>query len=107
MSINETRRYVPRPDPAMARRRIVAGALLGLLVQMLAAIILGVTALPGTTFSDGATMSAFSSMIATPACFAVGFSLMFSAKTRQLGVGLLVGAIVGTLLLAGGCAAFG
>ncbi|GLZ79880.1 hypothetical protein Afil01_46870 [Actinorhabdospora filicis] len=84
----------------------MAGALLGLLLQMLVAIVLGLM-MPGTSFSDGVTMSAISSMVATPACFAVAFSLMFSPRTRQVGVGLLIGAIVGTLLLAGGCAAFG
>jgi len=96
-----------RPDPTLARRRIVAGALLGILAQVVLASILGLMAVSGGTIGDFFAMGSFSSLVATPLCFAAAFGLMFSPKTRQLGVGLLAGAIVGTLLLAGGCAAFG
>ncbi|MEV0648418.1 hypothetical protein AB0I28_24460 [Phytomonospora sp. NPDC050363] len=107
MSLNDSRYGYARPDPTLARRRIVAGAILGLIVQVILATVLGLIAVQGGTIGDMFAMGSFSSLVATPACFVAAFALMFSPRTRQLGVGVLVGAICGTLLLMGGCAAFG
>ena len=96
-----------RIDPLTARRRIVAGAILGVLAQMILATVLGLVGVSGGGLGATIAISAFSSLIATPACLILAFALMLGRNTRQLGTGILLGAVVGTLLLMGGCAAFG
>lgn len=85
------------------RRRFGSGFFLGLVLLVILAFALGFVLVGG--FSEtlkvrlGAT--SLSLLVATPLTFVLGFFVGMFGKVRRLGMGIVVGALVGTIVLAG------
>lgn len=84
-----------------SRRRFGSGFFLGLVIQLVLAFALGFLLLDNVGTSLGARFfaSTISCLIATPVVFALGFAIGLNGKLRRLGLGMVVGALVGTVLI--------
>lgn len=81
-----------------ARRRFGVGIALGAGLQMLIAVILGFILAGTFILSVRVAATLFSSLIATPAMFTAGFALMLKDRSRPLGGGIVLGALLATIL---------
>lgn len=82
------------------KRRFFTGFPIGIIFTLIIAVALGFVLVPNAANFDvrlGAT--AISVTIATPAVWVLGFALMLSQKLRAFGGGMVVGALVGTLII--------
>ncbi|GAB3647005.1 hypothetical protein [Glycomyces tarimensis] len=84
-----------------SRRRFVSGLFLGLVILVLLAMALGFVLVDnvGTSLTVRLVSSAISCLIATPLTFALGFAIGLSGRLRKLGMGVVVGALLGTALI--------
>lgn len=81
-----------------ARRRFGVGIALGAGAQIVIAVILGFILAGTFIMSVRVAATLFSSLIATPALFTVGFALMLKDRSRPLGGGIVLGALLATML---------
>jgi hypothetical protein len=93
-------RSAPVPsDQVFARRRLIVGIIAGAVVQFVLATVLGFVLAGGLAMGIRVMATLFSSMIATPLLFVGGFALMLKDDSRSLGGGVVLGALLSTLLL--------
>lgn len=82
------------------KRRFFTGLPIGMVLHFVLAVALGFVLVPNAVNFDvrlGATV--ISCAIATPAVFVLGFAIMLSGKLRAFGGGIVVGALVTSLLV--------
>ncbi|WP_026924117.1 hypothetical protein [Glycomyces arizonensis] len=86
-----------------SRRRFVSGLFLGLVIHVLLALALGFVLVDSIGASAAARLGSttLSCLIATPLTCALGFAIGLSARLRRLGMGLVVGALIGTAAIVG------
>jgi hypothetical protein len=98
---NRARAAAQAADSAVySRRRFVTGLLLGFVIQLVLAAVLGfllVDQMGPLNVRLGATT--ISCLIATPVTTALGFAIGLSGKLRRLGMGIVVGALLSTLVI--------
>ena len=84
-----------------SRRRFASGLFLGLVIHILLAFALGFILVDnvGSSLTVRLGSSAISCLIATPVTWALGFAIGLSGKLRRLGMGIVVGALLGTALI--------
>jgi len=85
------------------RRRFASGFFLGLVILVILAFALGFVLVDdiGETLKVRLGSTAISLLVATPLTFVLGFFVGLFGKVRRLGMGIVVGALVGTIVLAG------
>ncbi|WP_030158091.1 hypothetical protein [Glycomyces sp. NRRL B-16210] len=85
------------------RRRFASGFFLGLVILVILAFALGFVLVGdlGESLKVRLGATGISLLIATPLTFAFGFFIGLFGKVRRLGMGIVVGALVGTAVLAG------
>ncbi|QSB04292.1 hypothetical protein [Natronoglycomyces albus] len=82
------------------KRRFFTGLPIGAVIHLVFALALGFVLVPNAVnFDVRLGASVISCAIATPAIFVLGFALMLSGKLRAFGGGIVVGALLTTLLL--------
>lgn len=85
------------------RRRFGAGFFLGLVILVILAFVLGFVLVGGfgETLRVRLGATALSLLVATPLTFVLGFFVGMFGRVRRMGMGIVVGALVGTVILAG------
>ncbi|RRS02127.1 hypothetical protein [Glycomyces terrestris] len=85
------------------RRRFGAGFFLGLVILVILAFSLGFVLDSGfgVTLRVRLGVTAVSLLVATPLTCTLGFLVGMFGRVRRLGMGIVVGALVGTVILAG------
>ena len=85
-----------------SRRRFVSGLFLGLVIHLLFALVLGFVLVDKIDASINIRLGSttLSCLIATPATCAFGFAIGLWGRLRKLGMGIVVGALLGTALIA-------
>jgi hypothetical protein len=85
------------------RRRFASGFFLGLVLLVVLAIALGFVLVGGIseTLRVRLGATALSLLVATPLTFVLGFLVGMFGRVRRMGMGIVVGALIGTLVLAG------
>lgn len=85
------------------RRRFASGFFLGLVILVLLAFTLGFVLVGGVGESLRVRLGAtgISLLVATPLTLVLGFFIGLFGKVRRLGMGVVVGALVGTVVIAG------
>jgi hypothetical protein len=85
------------------RRRFGAGFFLGLVIAVVLAFALGFVLVGdiGETLRVRLGATALSLLIAAPLTCVLGFFVGLFGRVRRLGMGIVVGALVGTLVLVG------
>lgn len=85
------------------RRRFVSGFFVGLVVVVILAVALGFVLVGdiGETVRVRLGATALSLLVATPLTCVLGFLVGMFAKVRRLGMGIVVGALAATVVLAG------
>ena len=83
------------------RRRFASGFFLGLVIAVILAFALGFVLVGdiGETVRVRLGATALSLLVAAPLTCALGFFVGLFAKVRRLGMGIVVGALAGTLVL--------
>ncbi|WP_026929178.1 hypothetical protein [Glycomyces tenuis] len=86
-----------------ARRRFVSGLFLGLVIHVLLALALGFVLVDNIGASLNVRLGAttISCAIATPLTCVLGFAVGLSGRLRRLGMGIVVGALLGTVIIVG------
>jgi hypothetical protein len=85
------------------RRRFMTGFLLGLVILIVSAFVFGFMLVGdlGETMKVRFGATAISLLVAAPLTCALGFLIGLFAKVRRMGMGVVIGALVGTVLLGG------
>lgn len=78
-----------------------AGIVLGMVVTLLLAIILGFFLSPDFAWRVRLGTTVLSCLVATPAACALGFAVGLSGRLRRLGFGIAIGSILITAVLSG------
>lgn len=86
-----------------ARRRFVSGLFLGIVIHFLLALALGFVLVDKIDTSIAARLGAttLSCTLATPLTCALGFAIGLSGRLRRLGMGMVVGALLSTVVVVG------
>ena len=84
-----------------SRRRFASGLFLGLVILLLLALALGFVLVGqiGTSLTVRFGATSLSCLIATPLTCALGFAIGLSGRLRRLGMGVVVGSLIGTILV--------
>lgn len=85
------------------RRRFASGFFLGLVILVVLAFALGFVLVGGIgeTLKVRLGATGISLLVATPITLVLGFFVGLFGKVRRMGMGIVVGALVGTAVLAG------
>ncbi|MDA1362116.1 hypothetical protein O1R50_20990 [Glycomyces luteolus] len=85
------------------RRRFMSGFLLGLVILVIAAFAFGFVLVGdlGETLKVRFGATALSLLVAAPLTCVLGFFISMFGKVRRLGMGIVVGALVGSALIGG------
>jgi hypothetical protein len=85
------------------RRRFVSGFFLGLVILVIASFAFGFVLVDdfGETVKVRFGATAISLLVATPLTFVLGFFIGLFGKVRRLGMGIVVGALVGAVIIGG------
>ncbi|THV43506.1 hypothetical protein [Glycomyces buryatensis] len=84
-----------------SRRRFASGLFLGLVISIALALVLGfvLDGDVGASLKVRIGVTAMSCLVAAPLTFALGFAIALSGRLRRLGMGIVVGALIGALLI--------
>lgn len=85
------------------RRRFATGFFLGFVILVIAAFAFGFVLVGdiGATMKVRFGATGLSLLVATPLTFVLGFLIGMFGKVRRLGMGIVVGALVGTVIIGG------
>lgn len=85
------------------RRRFMSGFFLGLVILVIAAFAFGFVLVGdiGETLRVRTVSTAISLLVALPLTCVLGFFIGLFAKIRRLGMGIVVGALAGSLVIGG------
>jgi hypothetical protein len=85
------------------RRRFASGFFLGLVILVIAAIVFGFVLVGdiGETVKVRVLSTAISLLVALPLTCVLGFFIGLFGTVRRLGMGIVVGALVGSILIGG------
>lgn len=84
-----------------ARRRFGTGLFLGLVIQVLLALALGFVLVDkfGASLNVRLGATTLSCALATPLTCALGFAIGLSGRLRRLGMGMVVGALIASVVI--------
>ncbi|GAB3230169.1 hypothetical protein GCM10027447_24300 [Glycomyces halotolerans] len=84
-----------------SRRRFASGFFVGLVMHIVLALALGLVLVDDVVSSVDVRLGSttISCLIATPLVCALGFAIGLSGRLRKLGMGIVVGALAGTVLI--------